>query len=230
MEEAPERQPGEVPAMFRDDSMLDDSHSNQELGINVYTAPSISKIFAQLDHLPAIPEDYVLRKRRENLPLDAGKLVLSPTRTYAPIVKKILDALRPEIHGMVHCSGGAQTKVMHFVENVKPLVLNATNNKTIAKLLKTPDIEQWQGKKIQLYVQHGIKAFGDIVDAVRVRDFLPVEKELKCADCGGTIKGFGKTSAEVVAKHTLSTYGRMLCSECATKAKEAATPKGEGAL
>lgn len=77
MEEAPERQPGEVPAMFRDDSMLDDSHSNQELGINVYTAPSISKIFAQLDHLPAIPEDYVLRKRRENLPLDAGKLALS---------------------------------------------------------------------------------------------------------------------------------------------------------
>ena len=77
VEDAPERQPGEVPAMFRDDSMLDDSHSNQELGINVYTAPSISKIFAQLDHLPAIPEDYVLRKRRENLPLDAGKLALS---------------------------------------------------------------------------------------------------------------------------------------------------------
>lgn len=120
--------------------------------------------------------------------------------------------------------------VMHFVENVKPLVLNATNNKTIAKLLKTPYIEQWQGKKIQLYVQHGIKAFGDIVDAVRVRDFLPVDKELKCADCGATIQGFGKTSAEVVAKHTLATYGRMLCSDCATKAKEAATPKDEGAL
>lgn len=72
----PERKPGEVPAMFRDDALLDDSHSNQELGINVYTAPSISKIFAQLDNLPAIPEDYVLRKRPENLPLDAGKLAL----------------------------------------------------------------------------------------------------------------------------------------------------------
>lgn len=48
-------------------------------------------------------------------PLDAGKLVLSPTRTYAPVVKKLLDALRPEIHGMVHCSGGAQTKILHFV-------------------------------------------------------------------------------------------------------------------
>ncbi len=51
----------------------------------------------------------------EGSPLDAGKLVLSPTRTYAPVVKKILDALRPQINGMVHCSGGAQTKVLHFI-------------------------------------------------------------------------------------------------------------------
>jgi len=49
--------------------------------------------------------------------MTAGKLVLSPTRTYAPVVKVLLDELRPQIHGMVHCSGGAQTKVMHFVEN-----------------------------------------------------------------------------------------------------------------
>ena len=75
-QETPARRPGEVPAMFRDDALLDDSHSNQELGINVYTAPSISKIFAQLDNLPAIPEAYVLRKRPEHLPLDAGKLAL----------------------------------------------------------------------------------------------------------------------------------------------------------
>ncbi|MCF0193453.1 MAG: phosphoribosylformylglycinamidine cyclo-ligase [Prevotella sp.] len=51
----------------------------------------------------------------ENSPLNAGKLVLSPTRTYAPIVKKLLDEMRADIHGMVHCSGGAQTKVLHFV-------------------------------------------------------------------------------------------------------------------
>lgn len=71
-----ERKAGEVPAMFRDDSALDDSHANQELGINVYTAPSISKIFDQLDNLPAIPEPYVLRKRPEKLPTDAGSLSL----------------------------------------------------------------------------------------------------------------------------------------------------------
>lgn len=70
------RRPGEVPAMFRDDAMLDESHSNQELGINVYTAPSITKIFNQLDDLPAIPEEYVLRNRPEKLPTDAGALAM----------------------------------------------------------------------------------------------------------------------------------------------------------
>ena len=69
----------------------------------------------------AVPEELVycgglkLTDKVEDSPLDAGKLVLSPTRTYAPVVKKLLDALRPHIHGMVHCSGGAQTKVLHFV-------------------------------------------------------------------------------------------------------------------
>ena len=55
----------------------------------------------------------------EGSPINAGKLVLSPTRTYAPVVKKLLDVLRPDIHGMVHCSGGAQTKVLHFVDKVR---------------------------------------------------------------------------------------------------------------
>jgi phosphoribosylformylglycinamidine cyclo-ligase len=51
-------------------------------------------------------------------PLNVGQLILSPTRTYAPVIKAVLAALRGQIHGMVHCSGGAQTKVMHFVEGV----------------------------------------------------------------------------------------------------------------
>ena len=88
------------------------------------------------DH--AVPEDLVysgglhLTDPVEGSPLDAGKLVLSPTRTYAPVVKKILDAFRPhpsnlsnpsnrslrDLHGMVHCSGGAQTKVLHFIKNL----------------------------------------------------------------------------------------------------------------
>ena len=55
----------------------------------------------------------------EGTPLDFGRAVLSPTRTYAPVVKQVLEAMRPEIHGMVHCSGGAQTKVLHFVQGLR---------------------------------------------------------------------------------------------------------------
>ena len=119
--------------------------------------------------------------------------------------------------------------VIHFVEGVKPMILNATNNKTIAKLFKTPYIEQWSGRKIQIYTEK-VKAFGEVWDALRIRPFLPVEKELLCADCGKRIEAFGKTSADVVAKHTLNTYGRMLCSECATKAANANKPTDEGVL
>jgi len=58
---------------------------------------------------------YKLTDRLEELGVDMGQLVLSPTRTYAPVIKRVLDELRPEVHGMVHCTGGAQTKVLHFV-------------------------------------------------------------------------------------------------------------------
>lgn len=73
----------------------------------------------------SIPSDLVysgkmkLTDAIDGLDIDAGKLVLSPTRTYAPVIKEILDKFRPMIHGLVHCSGGAQTKVLHFVNKVK---------------------------------------------------------------------------------------------------------------
>lgn len=71
----------------------------------------------------AVPQELVysgsvgLTDNVDGAPLNAGKLVLSPTRTYAPVIKALLDEMRDKVHGMVHCSGGAQTKVMHFVEN-----------------------------------------------------------------------------------------------------------------
>ena len=58
----------------------------------------------------------------EEVGIDAGKLVLSPTRTYAPVVKKLLDELRHDIHGMIHCSGGAQTKILHFIDDTKHII------------------------------------------------------------------------------------------------------------
>lgn len=73
---------------------------------------------------PSVPEDlvysgsYKLTDPVEGSPINAGKMVLSPTRTYAPIIKKILDSHRSQINGMVHCSGGAQTKILHFIDHL----------------------------------------------------------------------------------------------------------------
>ena len=79
---------------------------------------------------PDIPKELAysgscrLTDQIQGLGIDAGKLVLSPTRTYAPVVKKLLEELRPNIHGMVHCSGGAQTKILHFIDNLKVIKNN----------------------------------------------------------------------------------------------------------
>lgn len=108
--------------------------------------------------------------------------------------------------------------VMHFAEDVKPMVLNATNSKTITKVLKTPYVENWAGKKIIVYATM-VKAFGDMVEALRVRDYLPVADKFVCADCGADIVDFKGIKANVIAKTTLGAYGRMLCPNCKAKAK-----------
>lgn len=106
--------------------------------------------------------------------------------------------------------------VCHFSERVKPMILNATNMKTITKLLGTPYIEDWAGHKIQIGTEK-IKAFGDVVDALRVRKFLPVENKPKCESCGKDIQPRGSMSAEDLAVYTKQKYGKTLCSDCATK-------------
>jgi phosphoribosylformylglycinamidine cyclo-ligase len=95
-----------------------------------------------------------------NSPLDAGKLVLSPTRTYAPVIKQILDKHRSDIHGMVHCSGGAQTKVLHFVENVHIIKDNLFAVPPLFKMIQEESGTEWQemykvfnmGHRMEIYV------------------------------------------------------------------------------
>jgi len=112
--------------------------------------------------------------------------------------------------------------VARFVENVKPMILNNTNCKIISKLYKTPYIENWSGRKIQIYSE-SVKAFGDVVDALRIRPRIPAAEKVSttCTDCGQKISGFEKYSPEQIAQHTYSNYGKPLCSECAAKAKAA---------
>lgn len=99
----------------------------------------------------AVPEDLVysgqmkLTDKVEGSPLDAGKLVLSPTRTYAPIVKKILELYNADdIHGMVHCSGGAQTKILHFVENLHIIKNNMFKVPPLFKLIQEQSKTDWK--------------------------------------------------------------------------------------
>lgn len=96
-----------------------------------------------------------------NSPIDAGKLVLSPTRTYAPVIKKILSKYNSnEIHGMVHCSGGAQTKVLHFVDNVHVIKDNLFPVPPLFKLIQENSKTDWKemyqvfncGHRMELYV------------------------------------------------------------------------------
>lgn len=112
--------------------------------------------------------------------------------------------------------------VAHFRENVKPMILNATNLKMIQKLYKTPFIEEWQGKKIQVGVEK-VKAFGEIVDALRVRKFIPQTAETEkflCECCGDEIQPMKNKTAEALAKYTKTKYGAALCAKCATKAAQ----------
>ena len=75
--------------------------------------------------------------------LDAGKLVLSPTRTYAPVVKRVIETMRPEIHGMIHCSGGGQTKVMHFIDNLHIIKNNMFPVPPLFKIIQEQSGTPW---------------------------------------------------------------------------------------
>lgn len=98
----------------------------------------------------SIPNDLVYSGTRKLTDVDSetgvtyGKLVLSPTRTYAPVVRDILSALQPQIHGMVHCSGGAQTKVLHFVENVHVIKDNLFPVPPLFRIIQEESKTSWQ--------------------------------------------------------------------------------------
>jgi phosphoribosylformylglycinamidine cyclo-ligase len=76
--------------------------------------------------------------------MDAGKLVLSPTRTYAPVVRTILNHLRPVIHGMVHCSGGGQTKILHFIDKLHVVKNNLFEVPPLFRLIQEQSGTPWQ--------------------------------------------------------------------------------------
>ncbi|SHE38146.1 phosphoribosylformylglycinamidine cyclo-ligase [Psychroflexus salarius] len=120
---------------------------------------------------PKVPQDLIysgskqLTSQVEGSPLDAGKLILSPTRTYAPVVKKVLENTGANrINGMVHCSGGAQTKILHFVDQLKIIKNNMFDLPPLFKLIKDESGTSWQemyqvfnmGHRLEFYVDEAI--------------------------------------------------------------------------
>lgn len=92
----------------------------------------------------AIPQKFISDKHQGIEKLDMGKLVLSPTRTYMPIIQKVLAQYRSNIHGMVHCSGGAQTKVLHFVENLHIIKNNMFEVPPLFQIIQEESQTDWQ--------------------------------------------------------------------------------------
>lgn len=110
--------------------------------------------------------------------------------------------------------------ICRFVENVKPMILNSTNSKTISKIYNTPYVEDWVGKKIQIHSAM-IKAFGDVVEGLRIRPFVPQVEKPICEDCGNEVTGYGTYTAQQIAQRNSQKYGATLCVECAAKRKNA---------
>ena len=150
---------------------------------------------------PNVPEELVYAGSKqltsfvEGSSIDAGKLVLSPTRTYAPIIKEVLDLHREHIHGMVHCSGGAQTKVLHFVKNVRIIKDSLFPCPPLFKMIQEESNTPWNemykvfnmGHRMELYVPREI-----------AQDIINISKKYAVdAQIVGRVEAAEKASVEI---------------------------------
>ncbi len=122
--------------------------------------------------------------------------------------------------------GKSKKAVVHWKEpGHKPMILNVARSKNIEKVAGSPYFEDWPGVQVQLYIEHGIKAFGEVVSAVRVRPHKPrVQRQAPlppCTDCGNPIEPAMGKDARWLAAYTTKNYGVPLCAGCAQKRKEA---------
>ena len=140
---------------------------------DVFAKYLANKYPESFDH--AVPDGLVysgkckLTDAVEGTPVDAGHLVLSPTRTYAPVVKRLLDEMRPKIHGMVHCTGGAQTKVLHFVgDNCRVVKDNMFPVPPLFRLIQEQSGTDWAEMYKVFNMGHRLEVYLSAEDAARV--------------------------------------------------------------
>lgn len=132
---------------------------------DVFNKELAEKYPESYDH--SIPEDLIysgtkkLTDAVQGVDLDAGKLVLSPTRTYAPVIKKMLDEHRPQIHGMVHCSGGGQTKILHFVDELHVIKDNLFPAPPLFSLIQSESGTDWKEMYQVFNMGHRMEIYTD---------------------------------------------------------------------
>jgi len=158
----------------------------------------------------SLPKDLVysgskrLTDAVEGSPLDAGKLVLSATRTYAPVVKAILDAHHNEIHGMVHCSGGAQTKVLHFIDNLHVIKDNLFPTPPLFEMIQAESKTPWQemykvfnmGHRMEVYVSEELAP-----EIIRISEQLDI-----AAQVVGRVEAADHKRVTITSQHGEFTY------------------------
>lgn len=159
---------------------------------------------------PAIPEQLVysgsknLTDLMPETPLDAGKLVLSPTRTYAPVIKKILSKYNAkDIHGMVHCSGGAQTKVLHFIDNLHVIKDQLFQTPPLFKLIQEQSKTHWKEMYKVFNMGHRMEIY---CNATVAQDLIAISKEFKIdAQIVGRVESSDKKKLTIKSE-----YGEFL--------------------
>ena len=156
---------------------------------------------------PLVPDEliysgsYDLKQRIEGVDLDAGKLVLSPTRTYAPVIKKILSKYDSStIHGMIHCSGGAHTKILHFIDNLHIIKDNLFQTPKLFEIIKNESKTDWKEMYKVFNMGHRMEMY---VDSSVANNIIEISKSF-----GVDAKIIGKVEASDSKKLTIiSDYG-----------------------
>ena len=116
--------------------------------------------------------------------------------------------------------GSEKKLTLHFVEDYKPMILNATNSKAISEAVGSTKVEDWVGKRVAIFTQK-VTAFGGTTDALRIRPYPPKETKAFCDNCGCEIEAHGNYSVNKIVTMSKAKYGQALCWEFAQARKEA---------
>ena len=116
--------------------------------------------------------------------------------------------------------GSERKLTLHFVEDYKPMILNATNSKALSEAVGSTKVEDWSGKRVAIYTTK-VTAFGGTTDALRIRNYPPKETKAYCDNCGSLIEPHGNYSVNKIVTMSKAKYGQALCWDCASARKEA---------